>query len=77
MLLPETVPVYVTTPTAPKLMELPLTLPLICKLSGGDDSMIVPLRAPALWFQLRVNVPLKGPLYCPVHVPDRSTVAGA
>lgn len=69
---PDTVPVYVTTPTAPKLIELPVTLPLICKLSRGDDSAIDPLSAEPFCVHLSANVPLKGPLYCPVHVPDRS-----
>lgn len=71
LLTPDTVPVYVTTPTAPKLIELPVTLPLICRDSCGDDSAITPVSAELLCVHLSTNVPLKGPLYCPVHVPDR------
>jgi hypothetical protein len=67
-----TVPVYVTTPTATKLIELPVTLPLICSVSRGDDSAITPMSAEPLFVHLSTNVPLKVPLYCPVHVPDRS-----
>ena len=48
MVLPDKVPVYVTTPTAPKLIVLPVRLPLMCRLSGGDDSMIVPSSALAV-----------------------------
>ena len=77
IVLPETVPVYVTTPTAPKLIELPVTVPLMDSLSGGDDSMIVPLRLEPVCVHVRENVPLNGPLYFPVHVPDGSTEAGA
>ena len=77
ILLPETVPVYVTTPTAPKLIELPVTVPLMDSLSGGDDSMIVPLRLEPVCVHVRENVPLNSPLYFPDHVPDRLTEAGA
>ena len=77
MLLPETVPVYVTTPTAPKLMELPVTVPLMGSVSGGDDSTIVPLRLEPVCVQVRENVPLNGPLYFPDHVPERLTAGGA
>ena len=77
MLLPDTVPVYVTTPTAPKLIALPLTLPLMCRLSGGEESMMLPISAPDVCVHVSVKLPLNGPLYVPVHVPDRSTVAGA
>ncbi len=76
MLLPDTVPVYVTTPTAPKLIELPATLPLMCRVSWGDDSAIDPLSAERLCVQVSENVPLNGPLYCPDHVPERSTDGG-
>src|SRR6202140_3604581 len=77
MLLPETVPVYVTTPTAPKLIELPVTVPLMFRLSGGDVSMMVPSSAPVVCVHVSVKLPLNGPLYVPFHVPERSTVAGA
>src|ERR1022692_3293710 len=70
----DTVPVYVTTPTAPKLIELPVTVPLICRVSRGDDSSITPWSAEPLSFNWSTNVPLKGPLYCPVQFPDRSTI---
>ena len=77
ILLPKTVPMYVTTPTAPKLIELPVTVPLMGSLSGGDDSMIVPLRLEPVCVHVSENVPLKTPLYFPDHVPDRLTAAGA
>src|ERR1700693_3792391 len=38
---------------------------------------MVPFRLDADWFQVRVNVPLKGPLYVPDQPPERSTAAGA
>ena len=72
--LPDHVPVYVTTPTAPKLIELPVWVPLICRVSRGDDSSINPRSAEPLSFHWSTNVPLKGPLYCPVQFPDRSTI---
>jgi hypothetical protein len=77
MVLPDTVPVYVTTPTAPKLIMLPVRLPLIWRLSGGDDIMIVPSSALAVCVHVRENEPLNGPVYCPAHVPLRSTEGGA
>ncbi len=77
MLFPDTVPVYLTTPTAPKLIVLPVRLPVMATLSGGDDSMIVPSTAEPVSVHVSVNVPLKGPVYCPFHVPDTSTVGGA
>lgn len=76
LLLPDTVPEYVTTPTAPKLIELPVTLPLMCRVSCGDDNAIDPLRAAPLWAHVSVNVPLNGPLYVPIHAPVRSTDGG-
>jgi hypothetical protein len=77
MVLPDKVPVYVTTPTAPKLIVLPVRLPLMCTLSGGDDSMIVPSSALAVCVHVSENEPLNGPVYYPVHVPLRSTEGGA
>lgn len=77
MLLPDTVPVYLTTPTAPKLIVLPVRVPLIFRLSGGDDSLIVPSTVEPVCVHVSVNVPLNGPLYCPDHDPVRSTVGGA
>src|SRR5580704_1175630 len=38
---------------------------------------MVPFRLDADWLQVRVNVPLKGPLYVPDQPPERSTAAGA
>ena len=69
----DTVPVYVTTPTAPKLIELPVKVPLIWRVSRGDVSSIDPMSAEPVSFQWSTNVPLKGPLYCPVQFPDRSS----
>jgi hypothetical protein len=63
LVVPETVPEYVTTPTAPKLIELPVTLPLMCSVSGGDDSAIDPLSAAPLCVHMSEKVPLNGPLY--------------
>lgn len=74
LVLPDHVPVYVTTPTAPKLIELPVRVPLICRVSRGDVSWISPWSAEPLSFHWSTNVPLKGPLYCPVQFPDRSTI---
>jgi len=74
--LPETVPVYVTTPTAPKLIELPVTVPLMGSVSGGDESTIVPARVEPVCVHVRANVPLNGPLYFPDQVPDRLTEGG-
>jgi hypothetical protein len=45
MVLPDTVPVNVATPPAPKLIVLPVRLPLMWRFSGGDDSMNVPSSA--------------------------------
>jgi hypothetical protein len=72
-LLRDTVPVYVTTPTAPKLIALPVTVPLICRVSRGDVSAIDPWSAEPVSIHWSTNVPLKGPLYCPVQFPDRSS----
>lgn len=77
LLLPETVPEYVTTPTAPKLMPLPDAFPLISRVSGGDESLMVPLKADPVCVHVSVNVPLNGPLYCPDHDPETSTAVGA
>ena len=76
MVLPDKVPVNVTTPTAPKVIVLPVRLPLMWRLSGGDDSMNVPSSALAVCVHVSENEPLNGPVYCPVHVPLRSTESG-
>jgi hypothetical protein len=77
MALPETVPIYVTPPTAPKLMALPATFPVMPRVLVGDERTMVPLKFDPDCFQLSVKVPLKTPLYCPDQVPERSTVATA
>ncbi len=69
ILLPETVPVYATTPTAPKLIALPDSVPVIFRLSAGDESMIVPFTLEPVWFHVSVKVPLNGPLYDPDQLP--------
>jgi hypothetical protein len=77
MVLPDKVPVNVTTPTAPKLIVLPVRLPLMWRLSGGDDSMNVPSSALAVCVHVREQKPLNGPVHSPAHVPLRSTEGGA
>jgi len=77
MLLPETVPVYATTPTAPKLMAVPDRVPVMFRLSGGDESWMLPFTADPVWFQVSVNVPLNGPLYCPVQLPPTAAAEDA
>jgi hypothetical protein len=76
MVLPDNVPVYVTTPTAPKLIVLPVRLPLMWRLSGGDDSMNVPSSALAVCVHVRERKRLNGPVHSPAHVPLRSTEGG-
>jgi len=44
MLLPETVPVYVTVPTLPKLMALPETVPVMLRVLAGDESTMLPVK---------------------------------
>ena len=76
MLLPETVPVYVTVPTAPKLMALPVTVPVMSSVFFGDERAIWPVRVDVAWFHVSWKVPLYTPLYCPDHTPVRLTAAG-
>jgi hypothetical protein len=57
-------------------MALPVALPLMLWLPAGFESWMVPLRADPVCCQVRVKVPVKGPLYCPVQVPE-SAPAGA
>jgi hypothetical protein len=77
MVLPDTVPVYVTKPTATKRIVLPVRLPMTWRVSGGDDSLIVPSSAPAVCVHVTVNMPLIWPVYCPVHAPLRLREGGA
>ena len=73
MVLPDKVPVNATTPTAPKLIVLPVRLPLMWRMStGGDDSIIVPSSALAVCVHVREQKPLNGPVHSPAHVPLRS-----
>jgi hypothetical protein len=76
MVLPDKVPVNVTTLTAPKLIVLPVTLPLMWMLSGGDDSMNVPSSALAVCVHVREQKPFNGPVHSPAHDPLRSTESG-
>jgi hypothetical protein len=76
MLFPETVPEYTTPSTAPNVIAVPPTVPLMCKVSAGDERTIVPFKALPDWLHVSVKVPLNAPLYCPVQDPERST-AGA
>ena len=75
MVLPDNVPVYVTTPTVSKLIVLPVRLPLmplIWRLRIGEDSVIVPSSALAVCVNVREKKPLSGPVHSPVHAPLRS-----
>jgi hypothetical protein len=76
MVPPDKAPVYATTPAAPKLIVLPVRLPLMWRFSGGDDSMIVPSSAFAVCVQVTVRKPLNGPVDSPSHVPLRSRFGG-
>jgi len=55
--------------TVPNLIEPPLTVPLMPVVSAGLERVIVPLSFELDSLQLRVNVPLKAPLYRPDHFP--------
>ncbi len=57
-------------------MALPVTFPLMGRLSGGDESWMAPLNVFAVCVQVSVKVPVNGPLYVPFQVPVRSTAAG-
>jgi hypothetical protein len=74
---PDTVPVYETPPTAPNVMALPVRFPVMLSVVGGDESTIWPLTADPVCCQVRVNVPLKTPLYWPVHPPETLAAAAA
>lgn len=75
---PVTTPVYVIAeePTVPKLIVLPATTPLIWRVPGVVESMMVPVSVEPDCVHVSVNVPWKAPPYCPDHVPERSPVAG-
>jgi hypothetical protein len=49
MVAPDSVPVNVATPTAPKLSVVPVTRPLMCRLRRGDDSVNGPSSALPVW----------------------------
>ncbi len=76
MLLPDTVPVYVTPPTEPKVIALPPTFPVMCTAFGDDERLMVPSNVAPDCVQVSVNVPLKGPLYRPDQDPARFTAGG-
>ncbi|MHB8531910.1 MAG: hypothetical protein ACYDC2_04225 [Solirubrobacteraceae bacterium] len=46
------------------------------RVSGGDESWMVPFNVFAVCVQVSVKVPLNGPLYVPFQVPVRVTAAG-
>ena len=73
---PETVPEYVIAvePTVPKRIEFPVTTPLRLTVPSVE-SLMLPVSFEFDCVQVRVNVPLNAPSYCPDHVPERSTVA--
>ena len=55
-------------PTVPKLIVLPLTVPV--RVSVPDvDRLIVPASFPDDSTHVRLNVPVYAPLYVPVHLP--------
>src|SRR5437868_6456325 len=58
-------------------MALPCTVPLMSRVTGGDVSLMLPLRTDPDCCQVSVKVPWKEPLYCPDHVPDSPPVAAA
>jgi hypothetical protein len=76
MVLPDKVPANMTTPTAPNLIVLPVALPLMWRVSGGDDSMNVPSSALAVCVHVMEQKPLNGPVHSPSHAPLRSTEGG-
>ncbi len=50
-------------PTVPKVIELPLTVPLRLTVFGGVDSVIEPLSVEPVCSQVSLKVPVKAPLY--------------
>jgi hypothetical protein len=75
MVLPETDPVYVTTPTAPKVRVVPASFPEMPRVWAGSERAIWPLKVDPDCVQVSVNVPFNTPLYDPVHVPERPPAA--
>ena len=73
---PETVPEYVIAvePTVPNRIEFPVTTPLRLTVPSVE-SLMLPVSFEFDCVQVRVNVPLNAPSYCPDHVPERSTAA--
>gem|GEM_PF-3590201 len=68
---PETEPEYVIAaePTVPNWMAPPCTVPWTLGLPSVER-LIVPLRFDPDCCHVRVNVPVKAPLYCPDHFPE-------
>ena len=56
-------PLYTAPLTVPNLIEPPLTDPVMPVVSGGSESVIVPLSFEPDCVQLRWNVPVNAPLY--------------
>ena len=52
-------------PTVPNLMVLPWTVPLMLRVTGGAESLMLPLTTDPDCCQVSVNVPWKAPLYWP------------
>jgi hypothetical protein len=78
IVLPDTVPVYVTAaaPTVPKVIALPLTDPV--RGSVPDvDRLIVPLSFSDDSVHVSAKVPVKAPLYDPDHLPLRAPAGTA
>ena len=75
MVLPETDPVYVTTPAAPKVRVVPASFPEMPRVWAGSERAIWPLKVDPDCVQVSVNVPVNTPLYDPVHVPERPPAA--
>ena len=58
----------------PNRIEFPVTTPLRLTVPSVE-SLMLPVSFEFDCVQVRVNVPLNAPSYCPDHVPERSTVA--
>jgi hypothetical protein len=56
-------------------MSFPFTVPVIGRVTGGAESLMLPFRFDPDCCQVRVNVPWEAPLYCPDHVPESPPVA--
>jgi hypothetical protein len=70
IVLPDTVPVYVTAaaPTVPKVIALPVTVPVRGSVPEVDR-LIVPLSFPDDSVHVSAKVPVKAPVYEPDHLP--------